>query len=106
MNPTDIYQELVTTGDTWADAHEAAEMLRETQKTFKAKLMKESQEKSIAAKELDAISSPDYEQHVISAVKATGDEARARVRYDRTKIQADMWRTLNANERAANRSAI
>lgn len=105
MNPKDIYQELIETGEEWAKAHEAAELLRETQKILRAKLMRESNESSNAAKELSAISNPTYEEHVKMTVNATGEEARARVRYDRVKIQADMWRTLNANERAANRNA-
>ena len=104
-NPASIYQQLTEAGDTWADAHEAAEMLRETQKILKAKLMKQSGEKSISAKELDAISSKEYDDHVKLAVEATGAEARAKVRYERVKILADLWRTQNANQRAAMRDA-
>lgn len=104
--PKTIYEELTITGDDWADKHEAAEMLRETQKILKAKLMRESQEKSISAKELEAFCDARYEVHVISAVKATGDEARAKVKYERAKIKADLWRTQNANQRAIAREAV
>lgn len=105
FDPNNIYQQLTETGDSWADAHEAAELLRETQKILRAKLMKESEEKSISAKELDALCNPRYEEHVLKAVKATGTEARAKVRWERDRIQVEVWRTQSATERAANRSA-
>lgn len=105
ITPKTIYQQLVETGDIWAAAFECAETLRETQKILKAKLMKESQEKSISARELDALSNPAYEEHLLLALKAGGKEASAKVGYERIKILADLWRTQNANERAANRNA-
>lgn len=105
LNPSEIYRELVEAGDAWAAAHEDAEMLRETQKILKAKCMNESEEKSISAKELSAFSDPRYENHVHMMVACGCVEAKAKVRYECLKIQAELMRTAAANERAANRSA-
>lgn len=105
LNPTSIYEKLVEEGEAWADAQEIAELMEETKKTLVAQLAAESGESSIAAKENYAHRHDDYKKHINAMVKARKAANKAKVRYDSARVWADMIRTKNANERAANRYA-
>jgi|SRR6185369_5679495 len=105
MNPQDIHEKLVTLGEAWAEAQAAAELLEENKKPLLSQLSVECNESSAAAKEAFALRHPDYKKHLDIMVKSRKAANKARVRYDSAKVWVDLLRTLNANERAANRSA-
>lgn len=101
MNPTEIYQKLLEAGEHWADADAGASMLEETLRVLKSKLMLESGQSSMAAKEADAYASAEYEAHVKSAVGARKIANRAKVRWISAQTYVDLKRTEAATERAA-----
>lgn len=72
-------------------------------RVVKAMVMKTSNERSAAAQEREAYASPEY----LSAVEALSDAAGAyeklRAGRDAATAQIDYWRSLNANQRAAER---
>jgi len=106
MNPHDIHEKLVTLGEAWAEAQAAAELLEENKKPLLSQLSTESNESSSSAKEMFALRHPDYKSHLEIMVRARKGANKAKVRYDSAKVWVDLLRTQNANERAANRSAI
>lgn len=105
LNPENIYERLVKLGDEWADAQEVAELMEETKKTLVSQLASDSDEKSIAARESEALRSDEYKAHIETMVKARKGANKAKVRYDSAKIWSELLRTKAATERAANRSA-
>lgn len=105
MHPSDIYKEIVTLGEAWADANAAAELLEETKCILVSQLMSETEGSSIAAREAAARRNPKYEEHIKSMVEARRRANRMRARHEAMKINAEMWRTEQANERAAMREA-
>jgi len=106
LNPNDIHQKLVTLGEGWSEMNYAAELLEETKKTTLAQLTLKSTASSMAAKETEALASPEYDEHVRKMVKARMHANKAKVGYESAKVSVDMLRTQNANELAANRSAV
>jgi hypothetical protein len=84
----------------------AADLLEETKKSLIAELMTECNEKSSSAKETYALHQKRYRDHIESMVVARKAANKAKVRYDSAKVWVDLLRTQNANERAANRSAV
>jgi len=105
LNPKEIYNKLVKEGDAWADAVHDADLLEELKSTVLAQLMAESGEPSMAAKEAWAKAHPDYKSHLENMVKARKAANRATVRWKSAQTYAELMRSQNANERAANRSA-
>lgn len=105
FKPHDIYEQLVTMGTEWADSNAAAEILEETKKTLIAELMADCDEKTWSAKENYALRQKKYLEHIEIMTMARKTSNRAKVKYDSTRVYADLLRTQNANERAANRSA-
>lgn len=106
INPNAIYEQLVQAGDDWSDANAAADLLEETRKTKLAQLqLGFVEEKSMAAKEMNALASSEYESFIKGMVTARKLANRARVKYDSAKIYTDLLRTQSATERIANRFA-
>lgn len=105
LNPDNIHQRLSELGNEWANAQAAAEILEESKKTLIAQLCTQSDEKSMAAKEMFALSHADYSEHIAAMVAARKDANKAKINYDNSKIWAELKRTEAANERAANRTA-
>lgn len=105
MNPLEIHEKLVTLGSAWAEANYAADLLEETKKTELARLMNKL-EGSQAARETEAMANPLYREHIAKMTETRKTANIAKVKYDSAKVWVDLLRTQNANERAANRSAI
>lgn len=106
IDSKEIYDNLVTLGEAWSDAHAASELLDETKRVILANLMNDCTEKSSAAKETFALSHPDYKEHIEKMVRAKRAANRARVKYDAAKVWCDLKRTEAATERAASRYAV
>lgn len=106
MNPHEIHEKLVTLGEEWAENQAAAELLEECKKPLISQLSTECNEASATAKEAYALRHADYKKHIEIMVKARKSANKSKVRYDSAKVWVDLLRTQNANERAANRSAV
>lgn len=104
--PNSIYEKLVTLGNDWADKNAIAELAEENKKTLLAQLARDSGETSMAARESSALGSKEYISHVAGMVEARREANRAKVAYDSAKVWFEAWRTVEANERAANRGAV
>lgn len=100
FDPSKIYDQIVTAGETWADAEAAASLLEETRKSVLAKLMNDSAVASVAAKEMMALASDDYADFVAGMVKARAAANKARVRYDSARILAELRRSQESTKRA------
>lgn len=100
LNSERAYEELLKSGDDWADKQAAAELLEETKKSVLARLKNESGEKSDAAKETIALCHKDYREHLELMVEAKRAATRARVRYDAAKVLAEMRRSEESTRRA------
>lgn len=99
-DPNELRQRLVDLGEAYADADAAANLLEETKTTLKAKLFKMSEEKSAAAREMEALADLDYHQHLEAMVEARRKATRAKVAYDSARVWIDMVRTLESSRRA------
>lgn len=106
IDTNDIHEKLVTLGEAWAESQAAAELLEENKKPLLSQLSTECNAESATAKEAYALRHEDYKKHLDIMVKARKAANKAKVRYDSAKVWVDLLRTQNANERAANRSAV
>lgn len=82
-----------------ADLVRAENMLR----VVKALEMKHSDEKSAAAQEREAYASDKYRAAIDDLAEAAGDYEKLRTLREAAKAQIEYWRSLNANQRAAER---
>jgi len=74
-------------------------MLRVT----KALAMKYSDEKSAAAQEREAYASEEYQEAVSELASVAGIYEKLRALREAAKMQIEYWRSLNANQRSAER---
>lgn len=86
-----------------AKARAAAEHLDDLTKTLLAKLMMESDEKSAAAKEMDARADPRFETHLEQLKAVREIDYTWRDRRSAASAIIEMWRTEQSNIRAAER---
>lgn len=100
MDAEAIYNALVKAGEEWADLNAAAGLLEETKKTVLAKLMRDSEATSAAAKEMYALADDAYKAHVGTMVTARKQADRARVRYDCAKVLSELRRSEESTRRA------
>jgi hypothetical protein len=77
--------------------------LEEGRKSLKAKLMKESEGKSVADRENDAYDHKEYRELVAGLVEATKTFERLRLKREMALTVLDLWRTAQANARAQER---
>jgi len=104
--PTSIYERLVKLGTDWAEKNAIAELAEENKKTLLSQLSYKSNESSVAARESWAMRHEDYLDHIQWMIEARREANKAKVAYDSAKVWFEAWRTVEANERAANRSAV
>jgi hypothetical protein len=101
LDPDKLYEKMVQAGDEWADLQSAANVLEDTRHTVLSRLMQKSQARSVAAQEVEARASVEYEDHVKAAQEAAALALKAKVKYEAIKVWVDLKRTEAANERAA-----
>lgn len=113
FDPHRLTQEVIRTGEEWADQDAAASSLEETKKTLLAKITLEFIEgsyrsggagekpkaMSATAAELRALSDARFEQHLELMVQARKESNRMRVRYDMGKMKLELMRSLQATMR-------
>lgn len=106
FDPNRLTQEVITIGETWADADSAASSLEETKKTLLATLQLEymlegagGKPMPVAQSEMRALADPRYEQHLELMVQARKESHRMRVRYDLGRMRLELFRSLQATMR-------
>ena len=99
-DPAAIYDQLVQTGEAWADKESAAALLEEMRKPVLAALKGRTEAKSDAAAEALALASHEYAEHIRKMIDARHAATVARVKYDATRALADALRTRQATMRA------
>lgn len=100
MDAEKIYDSLVQAGDDWSDAEAAASLLEEARRSVLAKLMAEAESPTNAGKEMQALASDDYREHIDKMVAARQAANKARVRYDSAKVLAELRRSQESTRRA------
>jgi len=106
FNPTEIYRQLVESGDAWAEADALARQLEELRKPLLNNLKTQSAEKSDAARETEAYADSEYKQHVEAMCSARLKANKTLVKYNAMKVLAELRRTEQSNIRATMRDAV
>ena len=100
LDANELFHKLNEAGSEWADLEAAANVLEDTRHAVLARLMLASGAPSVAAKEMEARASEDYEFHVRATQDAKAKALKAKVKYESMKVWVDLRRTQSANERA------
>ena len=100
MNANELFYKMEQAGSEWADLQSAANVLEDTRHSVLARLMLKSPAASVAAKEMEARASSEYQSHVEATQKAAAAALKAKVKYEAIKVWIDLKRTESANERA------
>ncbi len=99
-DPGRLAQGIVSRGEIWADADGAASLLEETKGTLFAKLVKEHFDQPAWKAEALAKADPRYEEHIKAMVAARTMSNLAKVKYDGSKVLADLQRSAESTRRA------
>jgi len=100
--PEEVYRELVTRGEDWADAKAAADLKSDMVKVIKAEVFLSFKgENTIAGATELAYASSKYLEAIKDAAESGRLTNRARVRYDAAKALFEARRTSEATHRAA-----
>jgi len=78
--------------------------LDEFRKTLKARLMKSSGQEAIGAQEREAYAHDSYAQHLLALQAAVEEEEALRWLMVAAQAKVDVWRSLNASNRAIDRA--
>jgi hypothetical protein len=101
LNSDRAYEDLLKSGEDWADKEAAASLLEEMKKSVLAKLKNTVKDaKSDAGAETKALCHEDYEAHIKLMVEARKAATKAKVRYDSAKVLAEMRRSEESTRRA------
>ena len=103
MDADVLFHKMSQAGAEWADLQSAANILEDTRHSVLAKLMLKSSAPSVAAREIEARASDEYQCHVRATQEASAKALKAKVKYEAIKVWIDLKRTESANERAAMR---
>lgn len=79
--------------------------VEEFRKTLKARLMKSSGQEAIGAQEREAYAHDSYAQHLLALQSAVEEEEALRWLMVAAQAKIDVWRSLNASNRAIDRAA-
>lgn len=100
LDPNKLRAKIVQLGEDYADKDAAANHLEESRKSLLAALMLSAAGKSQAEREMHALASEGYREHVKQMVDARRDAVKARVRYDAAKTWVEMVRSIESTKRA------
>ncbi len=99
-DPIRLAHGIVSRGEIWADADGAANLLEETRGTLLGKLLREHFDQPAWKAEALAKADPRYEEHIKAMVAARTVSNLAKVRYDGSKVLADLQRSAESTRRA------
>ena len=100
LNPNEIHARFVQLGEDWADKEAAANAYEETRRSVRAEIMRQSNEKTIAAAEAFAEASIRYKEHIISMVEARRAANRAHVNFKAVNVWVELTRSVESTKRA------
>ena len=100
IDANELFRKLQEAGSEWADLQSAANVLEDTTKSVLARLMMKSSAPSVAAREMEATASKEYEEHIQATQQAKAKALKAKVRYEGIKVWIDLRRDESATERA------
>lgn len=100
LDPNQLHAKLIQYGDDWADKQSAYDQLEGAKSSVLAKLMMASNAPSVAAREMEAKASPEYEEYRLAVEKAQAAAIKAKVQYEAIKVWIELKRTEAANQRA------
>jgi hypothetical protein len=101
VEPEKIAAELSKRGMAWADADAAKRALDNASKAILAEIKTRSEGSSDAARETNALASPEYRAHLDALTGAIKAANRALVSYETYKTFVELTRSKVATERAA-----
>ena len=106
MNADLLFHKLEQAGSEWADCQAAYNVLEDTKSAVLARLMMKSTAASVAAKEVEAKASGEYQGHVEITQDAMKKALKAKVRYEAMKTWISLKQTEAANERALVKAGV
>jgi hypothetical protein len=100
LNPDKIYNELMVSGEDWADKDAAANLLEEGKKSLLSQLAIAEQAPSHVKAEASAMASKQYQDYVAAMIEARRVANRAKVRYGAIQVLAELRRSQESTRRA------
>lgn len=100
IDPDKIAHELSERGLDWADKDAAYRALDELTKTVLAEIKLAFDDKSDAAREMKALASKAYREHLASVSAARGEANRAKAKLKTYETWIELKRSIMATERA------
>lgn len=102
MDADEIYREVVSAGESWADKKAAYETLDDTTKSVLADIISRylDGKTTKATAETYALASKDYKDHLAAVSKARREWLFSQVRYESAKMLAELRRTQESTRRA------
>jgi len=99
INPNDEIQYIVDLIDDYAEADANLAWLDSYKSALKALKMKESNNPSIAGKEMDALASDEYLQYCHDMNEAKRNYTSLKLKIETAKMKVEVWRTEQATNR-------
>ena len=103
LNPDEIYQKVLASGEEWADLKSAYEALDDNTKSVLADIQANFLDGGKLTKgeaEMRALASGEYKIHLASVSAARKAWLRAQVKYDSLRMLADLRRSEESTKRA------
>jgi hypothetical protein len=100
IDPNEIHRRFIKLGEEWSDKESAASLLEETRRSVRAEIMRQSNEKSMAAAEAYAEASIRYREHVTSMVEARRAANKAHVNFKAVNVWIELTRSVESTRRA------
>ena len=94
------YQQIIDSGNDWADKDAAAKFMDDTRKPVLAQITNKMEGGGQTAKESQARAHPDYNEHLVKLKEARKAANLARVKYDAAKTLASLRQTQESLKKA------
>lgn len=103
IDPNDAINYMIKNSERYAQAKANRTYLEEYRKTMKAELCKQALAngfEAVNAQEREAYADPDYRQHLLAIKAAIEEEERLRWMLVAAQARIDVWRSMEASNRA------
>jgi hypothetical protein len=100
LDPNEIHRRFVQLGEDWSDKEAGASLLEETRRSVRAEIMRQSNEKTVAAAEVFAEATIRYKEHIASMVEARRVANRAHVNFKAVQMWVEVTRSVESTKRA------
>lgn len=109
IDPNEAIDFMIAHAKKYAQAKANRVYVEEYRKTMKAELCKEAlaaKIEAVNAQEREAYSHPDYKKHLLAIKAAVEEEERLRWMLVAAQARIDVWRSMEASNRAQDRAAM